>query len=449
MRFSPRSLALPLGLLLGALAACSTSSDDASDDTTQPIAVAKSDRPRADATAVPPADLTAVADGNNAFAFDLHAQLSASPDNAGKNLFFSPLSLTLALGMTSAGAKGATQSEIAQAMHFALPQDSLQPALNALSQGLAKLPTTARDHAKQDSASNDPDVALTIVNALWGEKTDSWRPDFLDVLATNYGAGMNLGDFKGNADGERLTINQWVADQTQDRIKDLLAPGSLTSDTRLVLVNAINLTFPWETPFEASRTTVAPFTVEGASTVSVPLMAQTNNGARYAEDDLAQYTTLPLYDYSLTVDLFVPKEGKFQAFEAALATETASLRAAEHGSQLSLTLPKFTYTTAPVELGPALRQLGMVTPFSSGADFSGMTTTEPLQVRAVYHKAMVDIDEIGIQAAAATAIESIHPSDHTWPKATLHVDRSFFLGIRHIQTGALLFFGRIIDPTQT
>jgi serpin B len=414
---------------------------------TSPTNIVKSDKPRDDGSQVSDADRGAVASGNNAFAFDLYGKLRADAANAGKNIFFSPISISLAFGMTSAGAKGATLTELAQAMHFTLPQETLQPAFNSLSQNLAKLPQQAKDYAKNSGADNVPDVTLNIVNALWGEKTDAWQPTFLDVLAKNYGAGMNLGDFKNNADAERLVINQWVSDQTQARIKDLLTPGSLDSSTRMVLVNAINLTFPWDNPFDAKQTKPAAFTVEGGSPISIDTM-HGGSDSEYAEDDLAQYSSMPLFGHSLTVDFFVPKDGKFADFEASLATEIAALHQAATPASVTLTLPKFKYTTPTVPLGDALKSLGMKTPFVSGtADFSGMTATEPLYISEVYHKAMIGMDEVGVQAAAATAIAL--NGGGVPPKAqTLHVDRSFFLDIRDTTTGAILFFGRIVDPSQ-
>jgi serpin B len=410
-----------------------------------PIDIIKSDKPRDDGSKVSDADRTAVADGNNAFAFDLYKQLQQDPNNGGKNLFFSPISITLALGMTSAGAKGATQSEIDQAMHFTLPQASLQPALNALSQDLAKRPQQAKDYAQKNGGNNVPDVTLNIVNALWGEKTDTWQPAFLDLLATSYGAGMNLGDFKGNADGERVKINDWVAQQTEQRIKDLLTPGSLTSDTRIVLVNAINLTFPWDNPFDPKSTKPLPFTIEGGNAISIDTMEGYAESG-FAEDDLGQFSALSLFTGSLSVGFYVPKEGKFADFEASLATEIASLRGSTVPAALTITVPKFKYTTDTVPLGQSFKNLGVTTAFGPSADFSPMTLSEPLYISEIFHKAMIGMDELGVQAAAATAVALNGGGVPPAPK-TLNVNRSFFVDIRDNKTGAVLFFGRILNPS--
>ena len=411
-----------------------------------PIDIVKSDKPRSDGSKVSEADRSAVAEGNNAFAFDLYGQLQSDSENAGKNIFFSPISITLALGMTSAGAKGATQSELATAMHFTMPQESLQPALNSLAQDLGKRPQQAKDFAKQNGANNVPDVTLNIVNALWGEKTDAWEAPFLDVLAQNYGAGMNLGNFKQDPDTERLKINNWVAEQTEQRIKDLLAPGTLDNNTRIVLVNAINLTFPWDNPFDPKNTKPLPFAVEGAAAISIDTMeGYATTG--FAEDDLGQYAAMGLFGNSLSVGFYVPKAGKFTAFEASLATEITKLRTTTVPAAVTFTVPKFKYTTPTVPLHQAFEALGVKTPFSDKSDFTGMTLSEPLHISDIYHKAMIGMDELGVQAAAATAVGLSGGGLPPDPK-TLHVDRSFFVDIRDNQTGAILFFGRITNPSQ-
>lgn len=406
----------------------------------------RSDLPRDDGSQVGESDRSAVVSGNNAFALDLYQQLRNDPSYAGKNIWFSPISVTLALGMTSSGAQGATLSELSKAMHFTLPQESLHPALNWLSLELGKRPEQAKTYAKQSGADNVPDTTLNIVNAVWGEKTVTWKPTFLDVLARSYGAGVNLGDFKNDPEKERLIINDWVAEQTQQRILDLLAPDSVTQDTRAVLVNAVNFTFPWDTPFKSENTKPASFSVDGGAAITIDTMANTLH-ASYAEDDLAQSASLDLFSNSMSLVVYVPKEGKFAEFESKLDTELPALQAAAQPFALDLTLPKFKYTTPSQPLTDALVNLGMKTPFTGAADFSGMTASEPIHISKVQHKAMVGVDEVGVQAAAATAV-SLDGGGQPPPPQTLHVDRSFLLAIRDNSTGTLLFFGRIVNPSE-
>jgi serpin B len=446
MRNFPSALALGLGLLAG----CSGTSGapDAPDMApTQTVTVAKSDRRRGGITATKD-KVTSVADGNNALAFDLYGQLQQDPTRAGKNLFFSPLSLTLALGMTSAGARGQTLAEITKVMHFELPQESLQPALNTLC--LQLVGDAAPDPNHLGTGPGHAAGRLDLVHSLWGQTGDTWEAPFLDVLAADYGAEVNLVDFNRHADDSRLLINQWVSDQTEARITDLLPQGTPDASTWIILINAIDLSFPWDSAFDPAQTKQAPFAIEGGSSVQVPLMAQTIVEGVYAEDDLAQYTTLRLAGIGLEAEFFVPKAGHFVEFEAALAAETSSLRQLAKGAKMDLALPRFTYASPTVSLGPAFQALGMTTPFSGGADFSGMTTTEPLRLAKIFHRAMVGIDEQGIQAAAATAVEGeSFSTDPVLPPASVRVDHSFFLGMRDTGSGALLFFGRILDPTQT
>ncbi|RYE74276.1 MAG: serpin family protein, partial [Myxococcales bacterium] len=339
-----------------------------------PFEQKRSDKPRADGSAVSEADRKAVVDGNAAFAFDLYGKLRQDSGNAGKNLFFSPLSVTLALGMTEAGALGATQTEIDQAMHFTLPPASLHPALNWLALELNKRPQQAIDYAKNNMAANVPDVALRTVNAVWGEKTLDWQDGYLDVLAESYGAGINLGNFKQTPEAERLVINQWVADQTEQRIKDLIPGKAIDEQTRFVLVNAINLTFAWQEDFDKAKTTTGPFTVEGGAATTASLMTRPLQTG-YAEDDLAESVVLPLFSKSLSVVVYLPKAGKFAEFESKVATEVPALQAAEQFATIDLTLPRFTFTTDTIPLEKILQDQGMKTAFSSQANFTPMTTT--------------------------------------------------------------------------
>lgn len=408
------------------------------------LPIVKSELPRADGSDVSAQDRKTVINDQNTFAFSLYEQLYKDPDNTGKNIFFSPTSITLALGMTASGAQGATLDDLAKAMHFTLPKESLHPALNWFALELAKRPQQAKDFAKTAGANNVPDVTLNVTNAIWGEKTLTWNSPFLDGLAKNYGAGVFLGNFKENAENERLIINDWVSEKTEKRIQDLIPPGGVDDSSRIVLVNAINLTFPWSHPFDAKDTKPAPFTVLGGGTLSVDMMAQQKLGS-YAEDDLAQSAALELFSGSLSFVVYLPKEGKFNEFESKLSTEVASLKTAEQFSLIDLKLPKFKFTTQTFSLTKAFENLGAKVPFTPDADFSLMTPSEPLFISQIFHKAMLGVDEIGVQAAAATAV-SLAGSGPPPEPTTFHVDRSFLVGIRDNATGALLFLGRILDP---
>jgi serpin B len=411
------------------------------------FSVVGSNRPRADGSKVSDMDRATVADDNNAFTFDLYGKLKDT--TPGKNVFFSPLSLSLGLGMTTAGAKGATLTELSKGMHFSLPQTALHPALNSLSLALGAYPQKAKDTAKKLGLAGDPEVRLDLVNAMWGDQTISWQNDFLDILAQDYGTGVNQADFIHDWDKERLTINQWVTEQTEQRIQDLLPPLSLDTSTRFVLVNAIDLTFPWADPFDPQSTHQAPFTPEGGAAQQVTTM-HTTVGNNFAEDDLAQYAALDLFDRTLSLNLYVPKAGKLAEFEAALATEVSSLRAAAKYAALDLSLPKFKYTAPDsTDLVEIFQSLGVKTPFQMGqADFSRMTTDTNLFITHIFHKASLGFDEGGVQAAAASGITGSAGGGGGPVLQDFHVDRSFFVDVRDNKTGAILFFGRIVDPSQ-
>ncbi len=394
--------------------------------------VASVNLPRDNGSGVSASDQAALVSGNNAFAFALYGQLAGDPANAGQNVWCSPLSVSMALAMASAGAVGQTQTEMAQALDFTLPQSNLQAAFNWLDLSLAQRPAMAGG------------ATLSLANALWGQQTFAWQTPFLGVLATDYGTGIHLGDFLNSPDSVRSDVNDWVSQQTAQRIQNVLPPGSVSNKTRLLIVNAIDLAFPWQSPFDPNHSGLAPFTPDAGQALSVNTMNQVGYWT-YAEDTLAQAVWLPLAGGQLTVEIYLPKAGGVASLEPVLASEVASLRAARASTWVGVDLPSFTYTTPPVPLSSALEALGMKTAFTLGADFSGMTTTQPLHLDEVYHEAMLSLNETGVQAAAATA-STFGACGEIGPTVVIDVDHSFLVGIRDEVTGSLLFLGRIVNP---
>ncbi len=230
----------------------------------------RSDKDRA-VSAVGSADLAELVRGNNAFAFELYRALSGGDGN----LFYSPFSISQALAMTSAGARGETQRQMADTLHHRLPQSGLHPAFNALDRTLA-----SRGQAPRGAPNNEGEAGqyfrLNIANAIWGQDGYHFLPDFLDLLAENYGAGMMVSDFAGAPGEARVRISDWVAEETEGKIKDLLPPGVIDHTTRLVLTNAIYFNASWHWPFSPSRTEVRPFHLAGSGTVDVPMMTETS-----------------------------------------------------------------------------------------------------------------------------------------------------------------------------
>ena len=404
---------------------------DGTDLTPPPGELVQSEKQRVTTPDVSDADLAELVTGNSGFAFDLYQQVR---DESG-NLFYSPYSISIALAMTYAGAQGNTEQQMGDALKFTLPQDRLHPAFNALDLAL---------ESRSESADGEG-FTLNIVNRLWGQIDYAFLAEFLDVLAVNYGAGLNLLDFRNQPDESRIEINDWVADQTKDRIQDLIAPGMITTDTRLVLTNAIYFLAAWREPFDEASTRERPFQLLNGSEVNTPMMRQTT-GFGYAAGDGYEAVELPYEGDQLSMVVIMPDAGRFEEFESSLdADRVDAITASMSFERVNLTLPKFTFEWE-VELGTALSTLGMPTAFSDAADFSGMNGIGGLFIQAVLHKAFVAVDEAGTEAAAATAV-IIGATAVPQEPIPVTIDRPFIFLIRDIDTGTILFLGRVVDPS--
>lgn len=390
----------------------------------------KSDLPRNMNPSVTDAELAQLVAGNTTFAADLYRDVRDEPGN----LFMSPHSISTALAMTYAGAGGNTATQMASALDFTLPQPALHAALGKLDLVLASRAAAA----KGDTIP----FKLKTANSIWGQEGKEFLAPFLDTLAVNYGAGLHVLDFARDPDTSRDVINTWVEDETNDRIKDLLPEGSITSDTRLVLTNAIYFSAAWSDPFDAAETADRPFHLAGGQTVQVPSLHQSSDTYRYGEGTGFRAAELPYDGEQLSMVVVVPDD--LAAFEAGLdATVFSQITSSLQPRLVELTLPKFKFE-APLDLKETLQALGMTDAFTSAADFSGMDGTRNLVITDVLHKGFVAIDEKGTEAAAATAVIV---GDTSAPEpATLVADKPFVFFIRDIPTGAILFVGRVVDP---
>ncbi len=383
------------------------------------------------------AQLAALTQGMNRFAFDLFQEVRGDHDN----LFFSPLSIHQALGMTWAGARGDTATDMASTLHFDLPQAELHAAANRLDLALA----SRADDVDVCDGPDCPDgqaFQLSIANALWGQTGYGFLDSFLDTLAVNYGAGMRLLDFAADAEAARQVINGWVEDATQDRIQDLLPEGSVGSATRLVLTNAIYFKASWQTPFAEGGTADADFTLASGDTVAVPTMRVMDSflGHQGADYDAVR---LPYLGGTLSMILVAPPAGTLADFEAGLdAAGFAAIRDGLSPLSLELSVPKFTFDT-DLPLTAPLQAMGMGSAFA-GADFSGMDGTRNLEITDVLHKAFVGIDEAGTEAAAATAVVVGDTSVPVFEPMAL--DRPLLFFIVDEPTDSILFMGRLADP---
>jgi len=373
-------------------------------------------------------------EGNSAFAFQLYQALKGKEGN----LFYSPYSISMALAMTYAGARGQTAQQMADTLQFMLDQDSLHPAFNWLDAELAK-----RGEGAQGKDSEG--FRLNIVNAIWGQKDYAFLPAFLDVLAENYGAGLRILDFINETEKSRVTINDWVSDQTEGRITDLIPHGAIDALTRLVLTNAIYFNAAWEHPFDEDITADGPFYLLDGRQVSVPMMKQTE-WFGYTEGKGYQAVEL-LYDGDeLSMVILLPEAGNFEAFEEGLqAQQVDTIINDLQSTGVTLTMPKFEFDSE-FSLKDTLEDMGMRDAFSPGdADFSGMTGNRDLFISAVIHKAFVSVDEAGTEAAAATAVV-IKMSAAPGLPVEVTIDHPFIFLIRDIETDAILFVGRVLNP---
>jgi|HigsolmetaAR201D_1030396.scaffolds.fasta_scaffold04357_3 serpin B len=374
-------------------------------------------------------DLDSFIIGRTWFAFDSFQQLRGSG-----NLFFSPYSIMQALLMVMAGAEGETLAEIAHVVHADRMPDAMHAAANAL------------DKTLMDRATQKDGFKLSLVNTMWGQHDFTFQPMFLDTLAQHYGTGIRLIDFSGAPETARQTINAEIAKQTNDLIRDLLPPPSITSDTRFVLTNAIYFNAKWLVPFPKERTEDGTFTTADNRSVTVPMMRQVTRSYQYAKGPDYQAIELP-YIGDMSLVAIMPDAGQLDAFEASLDGD----RFQEIVSRLAwqevrLTMPKFTFTSDSISLKEMLSALGMPSAFLPTANFSAMTSQARLMLGDVYHKAMVRLDEEGTEAAAASAAIGMPTSAPMEEPIELVLDRPFVFAIRDNVSGEVLFLGRLADP---
>ena len=399
----------------------------------QPITVAISNKARNTDPASTPSDQDQLVKGNAAFAFDLYQQLlSGSPGN----LFYSPYSISVALSMAQAGARGETLSQMDQAMHYTLQGKALYQAFDALQLALA-------NEQKNQGNPGENDFTLNVVNAAWGQNSYKFLQDYLDILAEYYGAGMRLVDFQADPEKARQAINDWVAQQTAQKIKDLIPQGAITPLSRLVLTNAIYFNSPWLSPFNESATKDGTFTNLDGKQVTVPMM-NTQHTFGYFQGNGYQAVELPYSGGKLSMLVLVPDSGQFAAVEKSLSPALLdTVRQGLQGSEVTLSLPKFKYESS-TSLGDILKKMGMSDAFDPNkADLSGMDGTRSLFISDVLHKAYVSVDEKGTEAAAATAVV-VGTTAMPTNVVTLKIDRPFIFLIQDVQSGTILFAGRVV-----
>jgi serpin B len=398
--------------------------------------VLESKLPRAESEDIPTADINQLAEGNTRFALDLYQQIRTGSGN----LFYSPYSISAALAMTYAGAEGETAGEMADVLHFDLESLKLHPAFNALDQQL-----TALGEIEIMEEQGEP-FQLNIANAIWGQKEFHFEEDFLDILAQNYGAGLRLLDYIQKPEESRQTINDWVSDQTEERIQDLIPQGAIDSDTRLVLSNAIYFIATWLEPFEEDLTEDGNFYGLDGAEISAQMMRHaTDPSFGYLQGNGFQAVELPYIGGQISMLVLVPDRGEFSEFEENLTyDQLVQIIDRMEYSPVLLRFPKFEFESE-ISLAQTLAVMGMPSAFDRRADFSGMTGSKDLFISDVFHKAFVSVDEEGTEAAAATAVVMKMTSAPLNP-IELTVDRPFIFLIREHETNTILFMGRVVEP---
>ena len=385
-----------------------------------------------------PGSETSVVDGNNRFALDLYALLADDPTHRDDNLFFSPFSISSALAITYEGARGTTVEEIRSVFHFPENQTVMRSGFAGIISGI-------------NSKANA--YMLRTANALWAEQTYPFLAGYISAAEQHYGAKTTNLDFINKPEESRVTINTWVEDLTEDRIKDLLQPGTIDPLTRLVITNAIYFKGTWMKQFDQNKTTDADFRTGTGKTVRVRMMERTDEDAiyGYAETDILQALSMPYESgdgKDLSMLVLLPKTDDLSMVEESLNTSTLSLL---HDSlktrRVIVYFPKFVMETK-YSLPGVLSAMGMPTAFTRAADFSGMDGTKNLYIDDVIHQAFVEVNEEGTEAAAATAVVmrlSAMPLEETAP--LFRADHPFIFLIQENETGNILFMGKVSDPS--
>jgi serine protease inhibitor len=367
----------------------------------------------------------------SAFSAELFTTLA--PSSTG-NLVCSPYSVAVALGMAVQGARGATAAQILDVLHSA---DAL-----ALADGLSAIDSALT--ADSGSAWNSAEIEWASGNSLWGQRGVRWEQSFLDVLARDFGTGVRVVDYQQTA-AARSKINDWVAQQTRQRIPELVPPGALRADTRLTLVNAIYLKAPWQKPFPGGGTRDAAFHRLDGSTVTSRLMDGTV-GTRFAGGPGWEAVDLPYAGAELAMAVVVPQAGRFAEVERSVTGEWLSALLADlRPGPVRVRLPRWTSRTQ-FDLAGVLSGMGMPIAFTDDADFSAMAAEEALKVSAVLHEGYIAVDEEGTEAAAATAMVMRTLSVAAEPRLVV-ADRPFLYLIHDLRTRTPLFVGRVLDPT--
>jgi serpin B len=396
-------------------------------------------------------DLAAKA--TNELAVDLHHQLAKGDEN----LCVSPYSIQSALAMTFVGADGETRTEMARVLHFG-NDASVPGSFAALQHSLEDMSAKTGELAKQSKKFGGPSepITLNIANRLFAQKGYPFRENYLSLVKQNFGGAFEPVDFTADPAAATRHINKWVADQTRDRIRDLIPGGALDKTTRLVLANALYLKAPWASEFSEHATQPEPFHVRGGAPVDVPMMRKTDKHFGYANREGYTAVTLPYAGNDLQFLVLLPDDvNGLRALESKLSSDMLAGCAKLQTRDVDLHLPKFKLEPPTMALAEKFEALGMKTAFDKppgSANFDKIAPRTPrdyLYISQIFHKTFIAVDEKGTEAAAATAVAMMAGSalrSPPPPPIEVKIDRPFVYAIQHVPSGVCLFLGRVTDP---
>lgn len=377
--------------------------------------------------------LSNVVEANNQFALDLYQRYQAQEEG---NIFFSPYSISSALAMTYEGAKGETAKEMQSVFYFPENEENLRNGYKQLNQAINQA---------------DKDYQLRVANALWAEEDFGFLTEYFNLVNRYYGAEITNLDFKGNAEESRLTINDWIEEETEDKIKDLIPADAVNPLTRLILTNAIYFKGDWLQEFDQNQTTERDFKVSEGEVVRAEMMQRTDEEAEfnYFQNEQLQVLELPYQGEELSMLIFLPKENDINALGNDLTVEKIEeWKEGLREQRVKVYLPKFKFETKYF-MKEDLSDMGMPSAFSNLADFSGMTGRKDLFISEVIHQAFIDVNEEGTEAAAATAVVMELLTAGPGPEIPIfHADHPFIFMIQQKDSGNILFLGRVMNPTQ-
>ena len=400
--------------------------------------------PMADESGVTAEGVQSVINANNQFALELFSKYINDAEQKGKNVFYSPYSISSAMVVTYEGAKGQTAGEIQKIFHFPLDQSARRPAYAKIYNEINK--QNEGDLPSKENDSQPKACLLSTANALWAQEDYPFLDEYVTLAEKYYGGKVTNLDFNTEAEESRGIINKWIKEQTNNRIKELVPVGAVGPDTRLILTNTVHFKGEWVHKFEKEATYDDKFSVDAGKTVNVEMMHMTEFSFNYAVTEQLQILEMLYFGNEWSMIILLPRENEMQSLERSLTIDSLNKWIAMlQEKEVTLFIPKFKFETKYFLKEP-LMEMGMPSAFSKGADFSGMTGKNEFLVDNVIHQAFIEVNEEGTEASAVTDVSLLEGI----PEETdiFRADHPFVFIIQQRATGNILFVGKLMDPTQ-